>query len=482
MADTIIENLIAKVGFDFDVNEVESFNDAIEFVGKNLSAIVKTAAGAAASIFLFTKAMASANDELGKTAAIAGVDVEALQELGFVADLGGSDLNEMSVALINLNKTASEAARGMGAGVEVFGLLGLSVTDTSGRLKSADALLLEVSDAIAGLGTQAERLEFAQKLGFSDKLLLSIQQGSEAILQQRKEARELNFAIGQDAANAAAKFNDEFLKVQKIISGITNQIGTGLIKQLTPLIELTVDWFKANRDLIQQNISIFLDNTIRFVRGVFNVVFRVIRVIRTLIDVMGGWKTSLIAVGALITALNIKALLLPLLVIGLGAAILLVLEDIITFAQGGDSALGNLADRFEAVDVTLRGIIKLLNTVNDGWNLIFETIRGGNTFLQDVMDTLEELSESFDNVFGPTIRYLDSIIAKGDAAILNLFNVNPAPAPAVGGTVVNKTINNNQSATINTGANAEAVRPVVDSVFNERLRGAEKNLSSNVEY
>ncbi|GAH94243.1 unnamed protein product, partial [marine sediment metagenome] len=83
--------------------------------------------------------------------------------------------------------------------VEVFGLLGISATDATGKIKNADDLLLDVADSISVLGTQAEKLEFANKLGIGPDLLLSLQQGSKAIEEQRKEARELGFVIDKNA-------------------------------------------------------------------------------------------------------------------------------------------------------------------------------------------------------------------------------------------------------------------------------------------
>lgn len=371
MADTVIENLITQLSFDFDEEKLEEFQEGVETAAKGLVAIVGAAAAAATAIFAFTKQIAEANDELGKFAQRIGVDIEALQELGFVAELNGGSIDSMNASLANLSRVASEAARGMGPGVEVFGMLGISVTDATGRLKQADDLLLDVADAISRLGSQAERLEFAQKLGIGEDLLLAIQQGSEAIKQQRKEARELGFVIDVDAAQAAADFQDELLRLNRIILGVSNAIGTKLMKQIEPMIEQFVEWFKANKAILQQNLTRFLDSLIKGIRGIFNAVMRVVSMVNSLVQAMGGWKAAIVAVTGVLIAMNASALLLPVLAVAAGAAILLILEDIITFAKGGDSALGQLTEKFPVLESLIWGLLDLLAMIRDGWLLIF---------------------------------------------------------------------------------------------------------------
>ncbi len=240
MAATIIESLITQLGFEFDDDDIKAFNDGVENAAKGLLAVTAAAGVAAVAIFGFTKSVAGANDETGKLSERIGVDLDAMQELGFVAELNGGSIDSMNSSLENVSKIASEAARGVGAGVEVFGLLGLSATDAEGKVKKADTMLLEISDSVSALGTQAEKLELTQKLGIGGDLLLAIQDGSDAMMRQREEARKLGFAIDKDAAGAAANFNDEMLRMQKIIQGVASSIGTKLMKVITTITKVFI--------------------------------------------------------------------------------------------------------------------------------------------------------------------------------------------------------------------------------------------------
>ena len=487
MADTVIENLIAKLSFDFDEDKLEEFQDGVETAAKGLIAIVAAAGAAATAIFAFTRKIAEANDELGKFAQRVGIDVEALQELGYVAELNGGSIDSMNSSLANLSRIASEAARGMGAGVEVFGMLGLSVTYANGQLKDADDLLLDVSDAISRLGSQAEKLEFAQKLGINEDLLLAIQQGSEAIKKQRQEARELGFVIDVDATSAAADFQDEMLRLNKIILGVSNAIGTRLMKQLEPMIELFVEWFKVNKALIQQNISQFLDSLLKVLRGVFNITIRVVGMINSLAQAMGGWKNTIIIVTGLLLAMNASALLMPILAVAAGAGILLILEDIITFAEGGDSAIGNLAKKFPLLQISLEALLEVLKLIREGWTLIFtqgdEALEGFIMLIQDIgkaiqtfiIDKINSAIGLINKIPGINVGTVgNSAAATGQAR---------SGAGSIQNSATTNNTTNNPNIVINVnGGDTDKIKQVISDTLNTQYSGAQSNLKSQVEF
>ena len=309
MADEVIENLITKLSFKYDDKKLKKFDNFLKDATKGLLKVVAGATAAATGIFLFTKSIAQANDELLGLSKTIGIDIETLQELGYVAELNKGSVDSMNGSLANLAKISSEAARGVGAGVETFGMLGISVTNANGVIKDTDELLLEVSDAISRLNTQSEKLEFAQKLGISDDLLVTIQQGSEAIRRQRREARELGLIFSDDAAQAAGDFNDSLLRLTSIMKGMRNLIATKFMKYFTPLIETFVEWRKQNGKLIKQKLDVFLDKLIFGIKSFFAVGARVIGMVSSLARVMGGWKNTIIAVTGLLVAMNASALL-----------------------------------------------------------------------------------------------------------------------------------------------------------------------------
>jgi len=508
MADTVIENLITQLSFEIDEEKLEKFDEFIGNAVKGLTAMVAAASAAAAGIFLFTKKIAESNDELGKFAKRTGIDVQALQELGFAAELNGGSIDSMNSSLENLSRTASESARGMGANVETFGILGVSVIGANGQIKDADVLLNDVSDSIARLGSQAERLEFAQKLGIGGDLLLTIQQGSEALNKQREEAKALGFVIDQDAADAAANFNDELLKVMRVIGGVASAIGTRLMKEITPMMKAFTEWFKINKNIIKQNLTLFLKKAIDIFKGVFSIVNRVVGIFLSLINAVGGLKNAIIVVTGLMLTLNATTLLMPILITAAAIGILLLLEDIIKFAEGGDSAIGQLAEKFPVLDAALRTTLDLMTMVRDGWIAIFTQ---GRLFTSDILDTIVEIGKSIQTFIIDNInRVIDLLNKIPDFGLLkkifgieDLSNLKGGSSEtfesattrlnairaerggsltSIGGATTNsKTSRTNIEININ-GGNPDEVKRVVTDVLNEQYSGAESNLESQVTF
>ncbi len=508
MADFTIENLITKLGFEYNEKELNKFNDGIKDAVKGLMAVGAAAATAAAGIFAFTAKIANSNDELGKFAQRVGIDIEALQELGYAAELNGGSVDSMNSSLANLAKISSEAARGVGSGVEVFGMLGMSVTDTNGKIKEADTLFEEVADRVSKLDDQAQKLEFAQKLGINEDLILTLQQGSEALKQQRKEARDIGL-ISKEETEAAAEFNDTLLRLSKLVSKITSVIGTRLMKQITPVIKSFNNWAKANRELIAQNISSFLDKVSRAISIVWNVSTQLFGGIQMVVKVMGGWKNVIIIITGLLMTLNATALLIPLLIAAAAVGILLLLNEIKVFAEGGDSVLGDLIKRFPILDkaiektkLAFKGTGKFLAGIfgdifsgikRDFINLSNFVITEVNALVKNIIKLLNKIPYVDIGIKeGKPVDTESALDSMGEALktqtidFLKFFNPdlvippnsNPQSSVINQGSSNTKNVNN---VTINVAnGTKETMIAAVEEVLQIKINTTEENLSSNV--
>ena len=69
-----------------------------------------------------------------------GASTQSIQAIGFAAALTGGSLDTVSTSLTKLERSAVQAQSGNKQMEEGFRALGVSVTDSSGKLKSADAL------------------------------------------------------------------------------------------------------------------------------------------------------------------------------------------------------------------------------------------------------------------------------------------------------------------------------------------------------
>ena len=98
-----------------------------------------------------------------------GVSVESLSALRSVAKLSGTSMEDVRTALQKLSKNMVEAQGGTGVVAENFKKLGVSVTDSNGKLKKADEVFLEVAKSLQGFeqgaGTTAVMIALLGKAG-----------------------------------------------------------------------------------------------------------------------------------------------------------------------------------------------------------------------------------------------------------------------------------------------------------------------------
>ncbi len=525
MADTVIENLITKLSFDYDQKNISKFNEGITTAVKSLAAVVAGVTAAVAGIAVFTTKTAAVIDEVGKLSEITGVNVEALQELGYVAELNGSSVEAMNGTLRDLSRITSEASRGLGEGVEVFGMLGLSATDAEGKVKGADAMLMEISDSLSKLGSQAEKLEFAQKLGIGPELLLSIQGGSEALEKQRQQARDLGFIYGKELTKTAAEYNDRMLDVRRVLEGIGNTISGKLMKRSTEFFKIILKWIDANKALIKLRLEQFFEGLAKAINIVTNVAVRIYNIITGLVEAMGGWKNAIIAVTAVWMALNATALLFPLIIVAAAAGILLLIEDIQKFAEGGDSALGALIEKFPALEEPIRFLIWYLG---QAWDALLRILSGEtwdqlkfifNDLKNEVIEFIDLVKEKFnaltDIITKPFKEAIDKLpkfvksklgieteepdeytptdltsgLVESLLTIPNIGEgVSPIPSAAAGGTT--NTTNTSSSTTNNTsnpsikieinGGDTEAIKKTVTDIITDQYKGAAVNYETRV--
>ena len=242
---SIIDELLVGLGFEFDEKELDSFNKQVNETKKLLGGLVKITIAASAAVGALIKTSATATDEVTKQARQINVLVSEYDALLHASEITTGSTGAMSSALQNLSVRASEASRGVGSGVEAFGMLGISVTDANGNLKTTDKLLSETADALNAFADQGQRLELADKLGLREIDLL-LRDGSAGIKKLTDEAKELGVITKEDA-KAAEDFNDAQSRMFRALNTVRRLIATGLLPQVQKSIDSFTEWLKINK-------------------------------------------------------------------------------------------------------------------------------------------------------------------------------------------------------------------------------------------
>jgi len=440
----LIDELLVGLGFEYDPSEMKQFNDDVGKTVNILKSLTKVAIAGAAAITALTVLSTKASDEQGKLADEIGDSVENIDALQFALQRSGGTADGMSSTLQNLAIRASEASRGIGSGVEAFGLLGISVTDANGKLKPTSDLLLEISEQFETLD-KAKQIELADKLGVRDSIRL-LQQGKASITDLVDEAKLLGVTTEEDVA-IAAEFQDSLTNLWQIVKQVSRTLSKVFTPILNEIVTSFTDWWKVNREIIEQKLPEWIDQFTMAMKlltiavGGF-LAFRLASHLLTLITLMKGLTFSTLA-------MNAAAFLLPALIAAAALAFVALVEDAKVFFEGGESFIGDMiekypewADEIRVVAAIFATIADLTGMIFDGWNAIIDLFKNfslegfketlGNLpgFLGDVTGLvtadgggfIPELGQSISNTASTVVDKIDIVIQGGADTAENIAN------------------------------------------------------------
>ena len=202
------------------------------------------------------KSFAKMGDEVQKMALRTGFSTEALSELRHAAEISGTSLESLEKAVKKMSKTVMDAKDGLATYVRAFDRIGLSAEELIEL--APEEQFDKIAMAIAAVENPTIRAATAQEIfgRAGTQLLPMLAQGADGLKALREEAHKLGIVFDQEAANAAAEFNDALTRLNESVTGIKNQIGAALVPTLTSLAdsitEVTkdfIEWIKTNESL-----------------------------------------------------------------------------------------------------------------------------------------------------------------------------------------------------------------------------------------
>jgi len=421
----IVDELLVGLGFEFDEKELGNFQKSVDSTTKVLGNFIKVTFAATAAVGALLGTSAKATDEVTKQARQVNVLTGEYDALLHASEITTGSSQSVSAALQNLSVRASEAARGVGSGVEAFGMLGISATDANGKIKTTDVLLSETADALNNLEDESQRLELADKLGLKEINLLLLE-GSGGIKKLTDEAKALG-VITEEDAKAAEAFNDAQSRMLRVLNTVRRMIATGLLPELQNVIDTFTEWLKANKAIIKQRFQVFV-KVLGKVLSVLGKTFGIVLdILGRFVDTIGGLDNALrllvITFGAIIAmrigalflsfvtlmrsagtaalVMNAKMLLIPIL-IGLAiAALALLIEDIITFINGGDSLFGEMLKEFPLINKAFEILREILSEV---WDFVQMIGKGIGEFAGAAITNITKVIEDPAGVAGDILE------------------------------------------------------------------------------
>ena len=221
---------------------------------RNVAAAGTAAAGA---LLLVTKGYASAAANVVDVADKLGVSVEWLQKQRYAFEQNGVAQRIFDMGLQRVTRRVAEAVGGTGEAREALAWLELQLTDTEGRARSMEELLPEIADKLAAIEDPALAVRVAFKLFDSEgvALLGTLNKGSEWMARTAEEAEKLGIVMSEDAARAGKKFDDQWLRTTRVLTGLRDAIGYHLLPVFEPMLRKLQELTTSNRPELVERIG-----------------------------------------------------------------------------------------------------------------------------------------------------------------------------------------------------------------------------------
>jgi len=421
MSETIKEYLVS-IGFNVDEKSLSKFNNGLKSAAKS-AAVIGTAAVAAAGIV--TKVIsdvAKSFDETRQLSQRVNATANEIKELGYVASVSGSSIEAANRSFEGLNRTAGEAALNIGRGATAFKELGLSAKKQNGDLKTTGELMAEVGDKIKDLSSQ-EQVAVLTRLGIDPTLVKTLTGDIKGL---KSEFNSLYKSVGINAEKAGEQseaFNDSVTKLSFVFDTLKKSIALKFMPQIKVGIDSLRKFMVENAPKIIQSIMPIVDVILRISGAFLKITGRIAQVAGVIItwftklnDATDGWAGTILAAVAAWKMLNLAFLASPIgIILSLVAAIALLVDDFLTFKEGGQSLIDWNNDFGKALGVTievvkflgkligifisgtLQGLSNALKMVFDG---IFISIKAAIAGVLKITGFINKIGSSIKSFFG----------------------------------------------------------------------------------
>ena len=202
-------------------------------------------AGAAGTALMgvATKAAESA-DEIDKMSQKIGLSKQSYQEWNYAMSQSGVDISVMQTGVKTLTSLMDKANDGNKTAAATFEALGLSIYDSSGKLKSQEDMMKEAIMTLASMEDSTERAKLSTELfgkaGVELEPLLN--SGADGIQDLMDRAHDLGLVMSDEAVTAGVVFGDTLADVKASAGMVVTEIGTAVM----PMLQTALDWVLAH--------------------------------------------------------------------------------------------------------------------------------------------------------------------------------------------------------------------------------------------
>lgn len=280
-----------------------------------------SAAGAIAyAMHAFAASFAAGSEALRVTSRDLGATTDELQRFRFAADQAGIGASVMDAAMRTLRQQVLAVTRWGGSGTYTTRLLGVSMRDASGHVKSTGQLMGELGVALSHVQSPYRRARIAAQLFGEEqaRLLRPLLTNRDAMRGYFEDFEQLGGGISAESVEAGRQYTNQLGRMRTAYDSLRSVVATGLLPVLSyftgKVAELT-GWMAR----MTRNSSI----------------------VQAVLVALGAVGTA-IARQLIVAWFPVIAPFLP--IAAAIGVVLLILDDLITMFRGGRSVIGDFID------------------------------------------------------------------------------------------------------------------------------------------
>ncbi len=554
---TVVEQFVALLGWDVPPAEQKKLKQFDKSMGKIIDGFGKMAVAAGAALAGIVALTAHTNKQTtiqNNLAAAVGLSAEKLDALAAVTENIGFDFEKTVDLVEELNNKFGEfELTGMTSVKESLHLLGLEFKDLKDL--SPEDQFIRIMDAAKDLDNQQVAVSAVDMLmgGDANKILGHLKNYDGSLSDIMERYQELNF-LTDEGRDGAKDFTMVLGELTFSVGSLWKEFSGLLGKALGPYIDLASTWIRQNRKLIKQKLREWVYRISKAIRWLLPRIVRFIKWLRNLgksasdiIERLGGLENILkliavflgsalfykgiLAVQALEAAwkkagakalwAQAKMLLIPLAI----AALVLALQDIYVFLEGGKSITGGLLKMAGVSEETIASMREnwtsfkdllsaswgkdgILKTLEDFWRAVkdFHTMAIDNS-IQQIKDWANAVKQTIKDIWGGLGKAVDVVLGNEgsteggrDAAFGFGGNKKPPPPSVQAGNrhferiSRDPRVSNNQAVktqiqndiklnvNVKSDANPNKIAKVAKQVLGQAMNQAKRSNSTGVDY
>lgn len=314
----------------------------------SLKELAVAAIGIAGAGLSLNAVLERTTEMLGKiqAAETVGVDIGQYDALSRTFITLGVDADGFRDSMIDLNESLGEAASDAKSGkAESFKAFGVSLRDVHGNVKSADEALLELSDTMSKMDKQQATFQIKQ-LGITDNKVIAAMMSGRKELERRIELQKELGVLNEKDVSQLKSFKSAQDDLTAIFSRFADMLAMNVVPVLELLIDTTISVIKWTRE--HQGVLVAALGVLSFVA------------IPALTAALWGMaRAAWVAVAPFI----------PL--IAAFAALVLVVDDLWNYFNGGESVIGDLVKQFPILGEALNAAKESVIEMWDALQLLF---------------------------------------------------------------------------------------------------------------